>query len=290
MVDFLSFCQIFHTHPFNFQSVCTSPTQPISIGRSIKWKVFKSFPFFHFLILFLFYLQGDMAVWVRNSLGTETEYEMNKEDGKRGCFVAKVRIALFLFCFLSNIYFSSKYSFTLFRSDLRRWASINVVLNTMDSVFRSSFPSPFSINSLIFFLLKQTKNTTIHAQKGQSILPPTFDIKKVVNIFQISLEIILFFLISEWYSNILSAEHTAVDCVFQFVLLHIWHDNFNETFLAESLDKSKQYASQGFSFLLLDIFCRSDRFLLTDLIKSRGFYDTETSKTSFFLSLIFVIL
>ena len=36
-------------------------------------------------------MEADLAVWVRNSLGTESEYEMVQDHEKRGCFIAKVR-------------------------------------------------------------------------------------------------------------------------------------------------------------------------------------------------------
>ena len=35
-------------------------------------------------------MEADLAVWVRNSLGTESEYEMVQDHEKRGCFIAKV--------------------------------------------------------------------------------------------------------------------------------------------------------------------------------------------------------
>jgi hypothetical protein len=49
---------------------------------------------YHFYSSFLIIEIGDLAVWVRNSLGTETEYEMVREEGKRGSFIAKVRTHL----------------------------------------------------------------------------------------------------------------------------------------------------------------------------------------------------
>jgi len=38
-------------------------------------------------------MEADLAVWVKSSLGTETEYEMSQEEGKRGCFMAKLKFS-----------------------------------------------------------------------------------------------------------------------------------------------------------------------------------------------------
>uniref|UniRef100_A0A7S4KUF3 SH3 domain-containing protein n=1 Tax=Paramoeba aestuarina TaxID=180227 RepID=A0A7S4KUF3_9EUKA len=38
-------------------------------------------------------MEGDLAVWIKNSLGTETEYEIVKEEGKRGWFAANLRFS-----------------------------------------------------------------------------------------------------------------------------------------------------------------------------------------------------
>ncbi len=50
---------------------------------------------FCFLSLFLSLcfdspIVGDLVVWVKDSLGSETEYEVTREEGKKGWFVAQV--------------------------------------------------------------------------------------------------------------------------------------------------------------------------------------------------------
>ena len=69
---------------------------------------------------------------MKSSLGTETEYEMSQEEGKRGCFMAKVFFLLIYFCLFLLISFCFNYYYYFF---LWNWSLFLILVPTTAEIF-----------------------------------------------------------------------------------------------------------------------------------------------------------